>query len=266
MKTVKVQGGLGNQLFCLAFAWSIARLTGEAAGLDVAGYGADRYGHRFALADLAERMGGLAMTSHPVLGHRLVGAVLRRLAMTAYVGESAAPRDLAALARLAARGAYFDGYWQDEAYMADLLSLRSLVRAFLDDQAPATARYDLVVHYRTYQEEIRPSRRATPDGAYFHRALAEIERRQGPVGEIVLVSDDVAVAMERLGDLPRPVTSVSGLVYADMGVMIRARNLILTNSSFSWWGGFCGDAQTVIYPVRGDLYHYPAPARRFVCL
>lgn len=263
-----MQGGLGNQLFCLAFARTLHLLTGDLIGIDLTSYSGYRFGHRYALWDLAERIDGVIHRDAPMIGHRVISGGLRSLrwSIPGYVSEPRGPVDGAVAMGLSRRRGYFDGYWQDEAYMADLLSLRSLVRAFLDDQAPATARYDLVVHYRTYQEEIRPSRRATPDGAYFHRALAEIERRQGPVGEIVLVSDDVAVAMERLGDLPRPVTSVSGLVYADMGVMIRARNLILTNSSFSWWGGFCGDAQTVIYPVRGDLYHYPAPARRFVCL
>ena len=48
-----------------------------------------------------------------------------------------------------------------------------------------------------------------------------------------------------------------------MALMLRARALILTNSTFSWWGGYCGHADRVLYPPRGALFHYAAPAARF---
>jgi hypothetical protein len=267
MKTVKVQGGLGNQLFCTALAHSIVAVTGETVRLDIGGYGADRYGHRFLLAELATRMEGLVLTRHPLRGDRRVGAVMRRLAIGGHVGEGRPPSDLAALRRLAESGTYFDGYWQNEAFMADPDETRAHVRAFLDARAKPTEIHDLLIHYRSYKDEIRADRRGTPDSAFFRRALAAVESRVGAVAEIALVSDDPSLALERLGDLgPRVRPILGGDAWTDMALILGARNLIATNSSFSWWGGFCGDAAMVVYPTRGKFHHYPAPAHRFVCL
>jgi hypothetical protein len=212
-------------------------------------------------------MGRLVPARHPLRGDRRIGAVMRRLAIGGHVGEGQPPVDLAALRRLAERGAYFDGYWQNEAYMAQPDVVRAHVRAFLDAQATTSQTPDLLIHYRTYRDEIRPARRGTPEADFFRRALAAVESRIGAVAEIALISDDPGLALARLGDLGRTVRPiVGGDAWTDMALMLGARTLIATNSSFSWWGGLCGDAEMVVYPTRGGLYHYPAPARRFLCL
>ena len=73
--------------------------------------------------------------------------------------------------------------------------------------------------------------------------------------------------MERLGALADRVTPLDGGgAFGDMAAMLKARSLILGNSSFSWWGGFCGEAERVIYPRRDGFYHYPAPASRFIVI
>ena len=78
MKIIKCQGGLGNQLFGLAFAHAVSALTGEPTGLDTASFAGYRYGHRFAVGDLAVAL-GLAVVTTPVRAHRLVGAAMRHL-------------------------------------------------------------------------------------------------------------------------------------------------------------------------------------------
>jgi hypothetical protein len=49
-----------------------------------------------------------------------------------------------------------------------------------------------------------------------------------------------------------------------MARIMAARNLILTNSSFSWWGGVCGVATSIFYPANQGFAHYPRPAARFI--
>jgi hypothetical protein len=96
------------------------------------------------------------------------------------------------------------------------------------------------------------------------RALRLIEDRHGPARDIVLISDDLSGALERLGSLAARVTPhVGASAFADMAVLLSAKSLILCNSSFSWWAGWCGDAATIAYPARGAAFHYPAPAKRF---
>ena len=266
MRTVKVQGGLGNQLFCLAFAHSITVLTGEATALDVAAYRSDRYGHNFDLSDLAARLGILVVARHPFLSARATTALMRAAPMPGYVSQGPPPDD-GGLRALAHRGGYFNGYWQDEVYIAEPELLRRQVRDFLLEKGAPVIAHDLVIHYRTYKEEVHPDRRRVPGPAFFRRAMAYLEARHPPPGEIVLISDDPALALQRLGDFGRRVVvAQSRGPWADMALMIKARDLILTNSSFSWWGGFCGDAQVALYPERGDLFHYPCPAARFTVI
>jgi hypothetical protein len=114
MKTVRMQGGLGNQLFCLAFARSVARLSASPVGIDLAAFGADRYGRTFALRDLALALGDFRLVRRP-----LADWLPRAMPLPGRVREGTPPADESALAALVARGAYFNGYWQDERYIAD---------------------------------------------------------------------------------------------------------------------------------------------------
>jgi hypothetical protein len=253
IRTVKMQGGLGNQLFCLGFAHSLAALTGEPVALDVASYRADRYGHHFDLAPLAEQL-DLPLTRRPLLSSRAMTAVMRRIATGPYVGDGVARADTEARRR----GRYFNGYWQDEAYLSD--AFRQIARAFLLERAGAGPAPGVVIHCRTYKEEVRPERRAVPDRAWFRRCLHRLE----DVGDIALISDDPTLALQRIGDVGRVIRPVTGgTAWTDMALMLRARALILTNSTFSWWGGYCGTAGTILYPPKDGLFHYAAPAARF---
>jgi len=67
-----------------------------------------------------------------------------------------------------------------------------------------------------------------------------------------------------VGDIDRPIRAVTGgTAWTDMALMLKARTLILTNSTFSWWGGYGGQAETILYPATGALFHYAVPASRF---
>ena len=109
VRTVRIQGGLGNQLFCLAFARSVRLLTGDRVALDLSSYGADRFGAAFVLKDLAAQIDGLVTVRRPMLGNRYSSALLRSLPfpIPGYVAESPeglSDRTLASLARPADTG------------------------------------------------------------------------------------------------------------------------------------------------------------------
>ena len=261
MRTVKVQGGLGNQLFCLGFAHTVARLTRETVALDIASFSADRYGHDFDLAPLAAAL-KMPLVRRPVLSSRPVTALMSRIAAPGYVCDRSAPADEDALAALVRGGGYFNGYWQDEAYLAP--DFRAIARDFLSERAGPGPTPPIVIHCRTYKEEVRPDRRATPDAAWFARCLERLDQLGVATGDIALISDDPALALCRIGDIARPIRAIAGgTAWTDLGLMLRAPALILTNSTFSWWGGWCGAAEMVLYPAKGDLFHYAKPAKRF---
>ena len=160
------------------------------------------------------------------------------------------------------QGRYFNGYWQDEALLD--ARFREIARTFLLEQAGGGPCPEVVIHCRTYREEVRPERRGVPDHAWFLRCLTLLADKGVDLDGIVLISDDPALALARIGEVGHAIRPALGATaWSDMALMIRARALVLTNSSFSWWGGYCGAADTILYPAKGALFHYAPPARRF---
>lgn len=262
-----MQGGIGNQLFCLAFAHSVARLTEGPVAIDVAAFGSDRYGHAFELEDMALGLGDIRLVNRGLMGARLTTAMMRVAPLPGYVGEGEPPADETALAALIGRGSYFNGYWQNEAYIARPEAFVARTREEVFRRAGAAARREVVIHYRTYKDEVRAGARRTPGAGYVRAALARIEAALGRPAEVCLVSDDPALALRTVGDIGREITVVAGDgPWGDMALLMKARALILTNSSFSWWGGFCGEAEVTVYPRADGYFHYPDPAARFSCV
>ena len=267
MKVVRIQGGLGNQLFGLAFARSVALIGGGPVGLDLTSYGADAYGRRFLLAEFADDLGLFQQVERPWLGSR-PRRLLGRLAPTpAYVSEGEAPTSADALAAMISRGSYFDGYWQNQAYIHDFAGFRAAVAGLIRSKSSRQEVCDVVIHYRTYKEERRPTARLVPASAYFRDALARIAEGGHDASSAVLISDDLSLARERLGDIGATMRTVAAATaWDDLSLMLEARALILTNSSFSWWGGACAETATVFYPRAQGFTHYATPARQFICL
>jgi hypothetical protein len=239
MRTVRLRGGLGNQLFGMAFAHSVKHLAGEPVAIDVSGFRQDRYHRTFVTGDLAADLG------HQVVSRPSFRGVMRRLPFHGQIMEG---RSAAQLGDIAVPGRYFDGYWQNERYIASREFIRIRTRKFLEMKSARADAHDIVIHQRGYREEALPSRRSGPSADYVARATDLIERRHGHTRDIVVISD----------------TRPDADPFADMALLLRARALILANSSFSWWAGYCGDATTVTYPERNGAFHYPAPAQRFV--
>ena len=236
--------------------------------IDLAAFGSDRYGHTFALEDMTLALGDMSLVRRPLMAARLTRAVMRVAPLPGFIIEGGPPTDgEAALAALVARGRYFNGYWQNEAFIADPEVFAARTREAVLRRAKPPARRDVIIHYRTYKEEIRPHARRTPGAAYIRHALARIEEALGRPAQASLVSDDPALALNILGDVGRVVAAeASGGPWVDMALLMNAKALVLTNSSFSWWGGFCGAAEVIVYPRADGYFHYPILAARFACV
>ena len=261
-RVVQVQGGLGNQLFCVAFAHSLACLTGERVGLEVGGYRGDRYGHVFELAPLAADL-GLVIAAPGLAATRLGAALGRALGGDRVVGDRTLPRGPTVTEAIARRGRLFVGYWQNEAWIVEPPAFIAAARRFVADRAPGAPAGALAVHYRSYAEERRADRRRAPAEAYFRAAYAKVLAAGSTPADILLVSDQPDLAIDAIGGAFTPTRVQKADKYADLATLMTARSLILTNSSFSWWGGYLSDATIIAYPGPRGLFHYASPAARF---
>ena len=121
--------------------------------------------------------------------------------------------------------------------------------------SPATDSYDdaIVVNVRRgdyYSVDRHRAQFGMNQEKYLRSALAEAVRTQGPVGRIVVISDGLDWCRDHVNDLLSefaPVEYEDGDIAHDLKAIIHAKRLIITNSTFSYWGGYIGD---VLNPGR----------------
>lgn len=265
--SVRISGGLGNQMFQYAAARSLALKLGESLTLDLSFY--DRARHRgygldaFPLAPHAEtgrsHAGRMARVGH-ALGRtmtRLLGQSTPEYREPHFHHDPGFEQLHAPI--------HLVGHFQSERYF------RHCAPTIRDELAPPAASDALsrqigaamllgescALHVRRGDYVSNPKNRAlfaACEPAYYAAALARL-----PAGRTVYVfSDDMPWARAHLpqnGALvfvddgqPR-----SGL--ADLWLMSRARHHVIANSSLSWWGAWLAG------PDKGITV---APARWFV--
>ena len=127
--------------------------------------------------------------------------------------------------------------------------MRKIIRerlASVDCQADATPRLSAVVHYRA--GDMPPHKRLR--FGFYRRA---IERIAPLHDEIHWATNDERGLMETLGDSAggvRHLVAPSASATQDFMLMMRAKTLVCSNSTFCYWAAILGDAERVIFPER----------------
>lgn len=94
---------------------------------------------------------------------------------------------------------------------------------------------------------------------YYLNAIEEMKKRG--VNKFKIVTDDIGRAGSHLPGIeiltdPEATTSIYGLT-KDLYRLTKAENLIIANSTFSWWGAYLSKAQNVIAPDHWINYNRP---------
>lgn len=287
--TVKIVGGLGNQLFCYATARALALRAGADLELDIDFFRADvRYAREYRLDRFRLAPHRLRSTRRwlPRAWDSRWWRVKRSLARRGLVPGLTAiiERDAKAfheeLLQCRVEGRLLlDGYWQDERYF---LSARSqLIEELQVLEAPDArhrvlgetlrATHSVAVHCRRHHHRradgsVHPARGRTGlDVQYYRRALALLAERVRPE-HLYLFGDEPAWLTDALPDgIPRTVVDWNahpgGEVW-DLWLMTQCRHSIVSNSTLSWWGAWLGIHDgTVIAPRPQDL-EYTVPNAR----
>ncbi len=221
---VGLEGGLGNQLFQLAFGLSVAKRRGEECFFTKHRFASDPNGRTYALDPFSAQVKFAEREEEPIVWDSW------------YYNPA-----------VYTEGKSFCGHWQTEKYfdvplVREATRLRSLPNddalrvAFQIDHQPSCA-----IHVRRTDtlkpDEIAYHGRQGMD--YYEKAIAYIRDRVEGVRFFVF-SDDPAWCRTAFPGS----TIVSGnAAHEDMWLMSIAEHAIIPNSTFGWWGAWLGDQQ-----------------------
>ena len=257
-----VQGGLGNQLFQLAFA-DYLLAAGRHVKLDISLLDHPPSGttpRAFAIGDLLRDE---PLVSHPsgVRRVQFVLPVLTRLGL-GYVEDFGGDWRRLGKRHTLVREAI--GYFQDPQLVEEVWP--SLAERFARAPrwmpiltAPVKAR--VCLHYRL-GDYVGSGHHGVTHPSYFEEAVRGFCANGGP-REVVVVTDSPALATQLLSGLDTrlgcSVSIADGVSeMADLHCLATSSHVVISNSSFSWWGGYFASKKgaTVVAPspwfVGGD--------------
>lgn len=265
---VRLEGGLGNQLFQYAAGRTIAVETNKKLLLDTSAYRADRLRcyqlDHFAIA--ARPLGAGDVPLLKLRRSRLRRFLPRRARVEIVREEFPARVPIWPEPESASdRGPpYLIGYWQSERYFAAIAdTIRREVRVnvapegrnarLLDEIAAGDA---VAIHVRRGDYVSNPVATAYHGLCGLEYYEAAIRRLAGsvPRPHCFVFSDDLDWVRANL-DTGHPTTFVghnTDTPWEDLRLMAACRHFIVANSSFSWWGAWLGEwpGKQVIAPAR----------------
>ncbi len=248
-----VKGGLGNQLFIYAAARAMAVRMGRQLYLDtVRGYTADAYGRCYRLnrfpiqvQEMPEAWRIAPDLRH--LRHKWIRALNKFLPQPwqSYVAERAdsSPAQIRQFRSRRARVTLL-GYWQNEAYFADMAEQLRLELAPPAPADPALCqRGAALAECNSVFVHIRRIDYAALLGVDYYQKAIDAARSVIDAPVFVLFGDDLRWAQDQLDFGGATVESQHYNAtdeMTDLWLMSRCRHAIIANSSFSWWGAWLG--------------------------
>lgn len=267
MIIVKLQGGLGNQLFQYALARSVSNRLQTDFRLDPAPFNTYYKLHKYSLQffNLQEKLaresdmfGFVWLRKHESVFNWFVKYILRgninRLKF--YCME----KDLHFEPTVFERdNTYFDGYWQSEKYFNEIaselrgeLTLKNPLSTYSQGISESIRKGDAVsLHVRRADYVTNPKAQAVHGSCsmeYYQSAIKYIASKVNNP-HFFIFSDDYAWASEHFSSLPYPIICISNTAeknYEDLTLMSQCKHHIIANSSFSWWGAWLNASPTKI--------------------
>lgn len=268
--TVRVQGGLGNQMHCYAFGRALAVRNRAELILDCeAGYWNDPFGREFMLEMFQEtRKHYVPQTVIPVGRRRLFSILLklkltvsRMLPISRKLALSETPpfcfkKEIIGTSFVS--NPYVLGYWASPRYYEGIENALRRELAPPEPDIPAVhevlARIRSVrscfIHWRSYNED--KSSQAGCMRGYYNSAVSLMARKFDDIVFFVF-SDDIPGAREQIDgnghhfvfvDLAETKGNMQSL--ADFYLMYKCDHAIIGNSTFSWWAAWLAEQKNKV--------------------
>ncbi|MEK7180184.1 MAG: alpha-1,2-fucosyltransferase [Patescibacteria group bacterium] len=258
---VKLNGGLGNQLFQYAFARGVSVSTKTNFRLDVTpfhtyyksdSYELSKFNIQEHIAKETDMFGFVWLRKHNTffnfIYHRLKFNKILRLW---YYMEKTFMYDQNVFSRKGTT--YFDGFWQTEKYFKNIeddVRKEITLKAALSPQSQKIQEeiqktQSVSIHVRRFDTRFDTESKHKPwhslcSPEYYERAIEHIVKHvKSP--HFFIFSDNYEWAAETFKTLKYPFTLVGNgkeKNHEDMILMSQCKNHIIANSSFSWWGAW----------------------------
>ena len=260
--TIRLQGGLGNQLFQYFAGYHVAQSTARTLKID-ASFISDGITPREAEIQLFRLPGDFIgrVSRSKSISRRLFQGVLRRNQLTQLVAKRlgfyqsrTVGFDAGIVNRRTIRilEGYFQSYKHVEEGANELLPLELHNKsAELENWLNKLEESDPVALHVRRGDYVKVAEEVgILSPAYYSCAIANV-RKERDSGEIWIFSDDNEYAAEVAEELgvsvvfPRLDTAAE-----EMYLMIRCPRIIISNSTFSWWAAYSREHEAVICPDK----------------
>jgi|688.fasta_scaffold26025_8 hypothetical protein len=263
--TVKIQGGLGNQLFQFFAGLKIALENDSSLKLDTSAYGlySNSQPHEFPYILKYGRIGSnFEVTNSFPRIRREVFKELSRLPLQLRNGLGYfKDNELINLAK-SMNNLYLDGYYQDVALLPSFPVIDEYLQldgnrlsCILEEIELVRSIQPILIHVRRGDYLTMPTIYQELTREYYFSGISHLETVLGK-REVWLISDEPKGALHLLGNkivvdkVLTPQSSIDPSQYLEM--MSHFKGIVTANSTFSWWGAYLGygrgNTQAVVMP------------------
>jgi Glycosyl transferase family 11 len=272
--TLQIRGGLGNQLFQWYALKELGAHSNRIPVVDIGWYNqkantnSDLSPRRFELSHFSEEVQILETPAKNLRFHNWIERVTLRAPLIGRLlfGYFFEPKDASEIARSRRRNINIFGYWICGLnFPTTTAEIRYQVTSFLQKKCnldienqifKLISREDVAVMHIRGSDYLKFQETFINLGAtYYLRAIDRIEKLRGlALTEILVFTDDVIHAKEILKDVPRTTRNINQMKatdhFSELLLMSQAKNLICSNSTFSWWGAFLNSVKEskIVFP------------------
>ena len=272
MKIINIIGGLGNQMFCYAFALALKyKYKKEDVLVDISHFGSYKLHDGFLInkifdvkeIKIADKKAIKKLSRY--VPHYKLSRVIRKFfpqKKTEYLEKNDYLFDLEALNKT--ESLYYEGYWQSPLYFNDIRDL--ILKMFTFPEADETNKKiekhinnvnSVSVHVRRGDYINHETFAGICDEEYYKNAI-DLIKKQTENPYYFIFSNDINWCKQNL----TPYLDSENVVfisnnqgsqsYWDMYLMSCCKNMIIANSSFSWWAAYLNknDAALIISPKK----------------
>lgn len=257
MKIINTIGGLGNQMFCYAFALALKNKYNEEVLLDISHFNHYNLHNGFQINDIfkndlikiASKKEISKLTSY--IPHYKLSRILRKL-LPIKSKEYIESRDYIydGEAMNVAGDCYYEGYWQSPHYFKNIESDVKRIFTFPTTEGDNKKLENIILDTNSISIHIRrgdylnaKSFKGICELDYYREAIALMNSKvDNPY--YFIFSNDINWCVENLTEILNTdrVKFVSHNVgkesYWDMYLMSCCKNMVIANSSFSWWAAY----------------------------